>query len=113
MIEGDERNSLEGNDSRSGEPRQAGFTGSGSAMGLGLTSDEAWDLLDQLTQTLRIQGAVSPTEDNVDLTAEILAPRNRAVYVRALQSDARSSVLSWVPTIQADPTAAWTTCAVC
>ena len=70
MIEGDERNSLEGNDSRCGEPRQAELTGSGSALGtrpyLGRGVGPAGPAHSDSTN----QGAVSPTEDNVDLTSE-------------------------------------------
>lgn len=97
MIEGDERNSLEGTTLAAVELARPGTAAPAPLTNLGLTSSEAWDLLDQLVQTLRIQGAVAPVEDNVDLTSEMLAPRNRAVYVREAQSNAKEAVLSWVP----------------
>lgn len=97
MIEGDERTSLEGTGLarvRLVRPRTGPPT---PLLKLGLSPSEAWDLLDVLTQTLRIQGAVAPADDNVDLADEMLAPRNRAVYVRERQSEAKTSVLSWLP----------------
>ncbi|MFI2294467.1 DEAD/DEAH box helicase [Isoptericola sp. NPDC019571] len=97
MIEGDERTSLEGTGLarvRLVRPRMAAPT---PLRRLGLSDDEAWDLLDVLAQTLRIQGAVAPADDNVDLADPMLAPRNRAVYVRERQSESKASVLAWLP----------------
>ena len=97
MLEGGERTSLEGvglaavNLVRPATPAPAALRK------LGLDDEEAWGLLDGLTQTLRTQGAVAPVDDAVDLTDESLAPRNRAVYVRGTGSDAKLGVLSWAP----------------
>lgn len=98
MIEGDERTSLEGTVLASVRFRRPPSAPPAPLLKLGLTADEGWDVLDQLVQTLRIQGAVAPIEDNVDLASELLSPRNRAVYVRESQSDAKRSILSWSPT---------------
>lgn len=103
MIEGDERNSLEGTALVRVSLRRPRSQPPAPLLRLGLSAVEAWDLLDQLVQTLRIQGAVAPVDDNVDLTAEVLAPRNRAVYARGLQSDSKQSVLSWVPSTRGRP----------
>lgn len=97
MIEGDERTSLEGTGLATVRFWRPRIPAPAPLTKLGLSNEEAWDLLDQLAQTLRIQGAVGPVEDNVDFTDESLAPRNREVFVREQQSDARQSVLAWVP----------------
>jgi len=97
MLEGGERTSLEGvglaavNLVRPATPAPAALRK------LGLDDEEAWGLLDALTQTLRTRGAVAPVDDAVDLTDDSLAPRNRAVYVRGAGSDAKLAVLSWAP----------------
>lgn len=101
MLEGDERNSLEGTCLVRASFRRPNTAPPAPLLGAGLTADEAWDLLDQLVQTLRVQGAVAPVDDNVDLTSDVLAPRNRAVYVRSNQSDAKQAVLSWSPSSRA------------
>ena len=97
MLEGDERQSLEGTGlvsvtlARPAGPAPAPLTQ------LGLADEEAWTLLEELVKTVRVQGAVVPADDNVDLTDELLEPRNRAVYVRGQGSDSKRGVLSWVP----------------
>lgn len=62
---------------------------------LGLSPDQAEDLLTELLVTLRSQGAVSFPE-GVDPSDEAFAPRLGPIYVRERQSDKR--VLSWIPT---------------
>ena len=97
LIEGDERTSLEGSSIASVRLHRPDTGAPKPLLALGLDADEAWALLEQLVQTLRIQGAVEPVEANADLTSEELAPRNRAVYIREAQSDSKQSTLSWVP----------------
>lgn len=97
MIEGDDRTSLEGTGLATVRLVRPKMPAPGPLTRLGLSDDEAWDLLDQLAQTLRIQGAVGPVEDNVDFKVEALAPRNREVFVREEQSDTKQSILAWIP----------------
>ncbi|ACZ31336.1 DEAD/DEAH box helicase domain protein [Xylanimonas cellulosilytica DSM 15894] len=97
MIEGDERTSVEGTGLATVRLMRPRTPPPMPLTRLGLTGDEAWALLDQLVQTLRIQGAVGPVEENVDFTVDALAPRNREVFVREEQSDAKQSILAWVP----------------
>jgi ATP-dependent helicase YprA (DUF1998 family) len=62
-----------------------------------LSSDEAWDLISLLVNTLRQQGCISFIDD-IDPRDAIFAPRNKALYVREAQSDPKAGVLSWLPT---------------
>lgn len=97
MLEGAERTSLEGVGLATVSLAVPHLPVPRALTRLGLTDTEAWALLDQLTQTLRTQGAVAPVEDSVDLTDEYLAPRNRPVYVRGHGSEPTQGVLSWCP----------------
>lgn len=62
-----------------------------------LSSDEAWDLISLLVNTLRQQGCISFI-DGIDPRNEIFAPRNKALYVREEESDPKAGILSWMPT---------------
>jgi DEAD/DEAH box helicase/Domain of unknown function (DUF1998)/Helicase conserved C-terminal domain len=64
---------------------------------VGLNEDETWDLLSELTRTLRQQGVVTMPE-NVPADDEAFAPRKGPIFVRKEGSDSRSKVLSWLPT---------------
>nr|WP_242687096.1 MULTISPECIES: DEAD/DEAH box helicase [unclassified Actinopolyspora] len=64
---------------------------------LGLTSEESWDLLQELLRTLRMQGAVDMPDD-IDPDDETFAPRRGPIYVRGSGSDRKRKVLSWLPT---------------
>jgi uncharacterized protein DUF1998/helicase-like protein len=66
-------------------------------LALGLTADECWLLLSELTRTLRLQGAVSMPEE-VDPADEMFDPRRGPVYVRVDGAEAKLKVLSWLPT---------------
>lgn len=63
---------------------------------LGLTEDEAWSMLNVLSKTARMQGAMSPLE-RVDIKDERFAPRNTTVRMRSTGSDAKKQVISWNP----------------
>lgn len=62
---------------------------------LGLTEQQAEDVLVELLSTLRAQGAVTFPE-GVDPADEAFAPRLGPIHVRERQSDKR--LLSWLPT---------------
>lgn len=64
---------------------------------LGLSNDEAWDLLQELVRTLRQQGAVEMPE-SVPSNDEIFAPRLGPIRVRQQGSEPMRKVLSWLPT---------------
>ncbi|MEY9212970.1 DEAD/DEAH box helicase [Thermobifida halotolerans] len=63
---------------------------------LGLTEDEAWDLLGELVRTLRQQGALTMPED-VAADDEAFAPRLGPIYVRESGADRKRKVISWLP----------------
>lgn len=66
-------------------------------LALGLTADEAWDLLQELVRTLRQQGAVAMPE-TVPSNHEIFAPRLGPIRARLEGSEPVRKVLSWLPT---------------
>lgn len=66
-------------------------------LALGLTADEAWDLIQELVRTLRQQGAVKMPE-SVPSNHEIFAPRLGPIKVRLKGSEPIRKVLSWLPT---------------
>lgn len=61
-----------------------------------LSSDEAWDLICLLVNTLRQQGCISFI-DGIDPRDAIFAPRNKALYVCEEKSDSKAGILSWLP----------------
>jgi ATP-dependent helicase YprA (DUF1998 family) len=61
-----------------------------------LTSDEAWQLIAMLLDTLRQQGCVTFPKD-VDPREDAFAPRQRALYMREHEADARLGVMAWTP----------------
>ncbi|MGW6835096.1 DEAD/DEAH box helicase [Streptomyces sp. NPDC054949] len=63
---------------------------------LGLTDDEAWQLVQELLRTVRNQGALTMPEE-VDAGDEAFAPRRGPVWVRSKGSDATRKVISWLP----------------
>lgn len=63
---------------------------------LGLTPDEAWDLIQELVRSLRQQGAVSMPEQ-VAPNDEIFAPRLGPIFVRGEGPEPGKKVLSWLP----------------
>ena len=63
---------------------------------LGLTEDEAWDLLDELLKTVRLQGAVNLL-DEVDIKNERFEPRNMRIRITRVGSNPKNKVLSWLP----------------
>jgi ATP-dependent helicase YprA (DUF1998 family) len=64
---------------------------------LGLSEDEAWDLLGELVRGVRQQGALSMPED-VDPRDEAFDPRRGPIYVRGDGAEPKRKVISWVPT---------------
>ncbi|GAA1865839.1 DEAD/DEAH box helicase [Myceligenerans crystallogenes] len=69
----------------------------GPLAALGLSNDEAWNLLQELVRTLRQQGAVEMPE-SVPSNDEIFAPRLGPIRVRGEGSEPMRKVLSWLPT---------------
>lgn len=63
---------------------------------LGLTEEETWALLNELTKTVRLQGAVSVL-DRVNVKDERFAPRNTRVRMRSTGSDRAKQIISWCP----------------
>lgn len=63
---------------------------------LGLSDNEAWDLVEELAQTLRASGAVTMPE-RVAADDDAFAPRRGPFSVRANGSDTRTKTLSWLP----------------
>ncbi len=98
VLDLDERNSLEGTGLLSWRLlREPSWTAPTPLVALGLSPDEAWDLLEELVRTLRTQGAVS-CPDGVDPKDEAFDPRRGPIYVRLSGSERTRKVLSWVPT---------------
>jgi ATP-dependent helicase YprA (DUF1998 family) len=64
---------------------------------LGLSADEAWDLLAELVRSVRQQGALSMPE-GVDARDEAFDPRRGPIYVRGDGAEPKRKVISWVPT---------------
>lgn len=98
IIQGAERNSLEGTALASVRLFRPTLPAPQPLINLGLEEENVWDFLDELFQTLRFQGAVEPSTQGVDLAHEYLAPRNRKVAARLRESDAKLGVISWLPT---------------
>jgi len=70
---------------------------------LGLEEDEAWDLIDELLKTVRMQGAVNLL-DEVDIRSERFEPRNMRIRITRVGSNPKSKVLSWLPSGRANGT---------
>ena len=66
-------------------------------MALGLSDQEAWDVLGELMRTLRQQRALTMPEE-VDPRDEAFDPRRGPIYVRADAAESKRKVLSWLPT---------------
>lgn len=64
---------------------------------LGLSDEEAWDLLSELIRTVRQQGVVDMPE-GVDPRDEAFDPRRGPIYLREEGSEPTRKVLSWLPT---------------
>ncbi len=63
---------------------------------LGLSEDEAWNLMEELLRTLRQQGAVTMPEQ-VASDDEVFIPRLGPIYARLEGPTPRRKVLSWLP----------------
>lgn len=61
-----------------------------------LSTEQAWNLLELLLDTLRQQGAVTFL-DQVDPRDEVFAPRNRRLYLRQEGAESKKGVFGWVP----------------
>ncbi|MEU0265686.1 DEAD/DEAH box helicase [Nocardioides sp. NPDC006303] len=64
---------------------------------LGLSETEAWDLLQELVRSLRLQGAVTMPEE-VPANDDIFLPRLGPIWARLTGSEPKMKVLSWLPT---------------
>jgi hypothetical protein len=98
MVTTDDRQSLEGRGLvRVDLGRESGWRLPTSFAALGLSDQESWGLLSELTRSLRQQGAITMPE-GVDPRDEHFDPRRGPIYVRAESSEAKRKVLSWLPT---------------
>ncbi|WP_435277826.1 DEAD/DEAH box helicase [Rhodococcus yananensis] len=75
---------------REGAPEPRGLTQ------LGLSADQAWDLLDELLKTVRFQGALNLL-DEVDIKSERFEPRNMRIRITRVGSNPKNKILSWLP----------------
>ncbi len=98
LITTDDRQSLEGRGLLRVELGRDGRWQIPTAMtALGLSDEEAWDLLGELMRSLRQQGAITMPDD-VDPRDEAFDPRRGPIYVRLDGAEPRRKVLSWLPT---------------
>lgn len=65
-------------------------------LGLGLSEDESWALLEELLKTVRLQGAMTLLPE-VDIKQEIFEPRNAKIRIRSMDSDQKKRIISWLP----------------
>lgn len=98
LLSFDERMSLEGTGLlRWALDRDPGWAPPRPLLDLGLTSEQAWGLVEELLRTVRRQGAVSAPED-VDPSDEAFEPRKGPIYLRSMGAERQRKVLSWLPT---------------
>lgn len=99
-IEGSERNSLEGLTLATLRLQRPDGHPPAALTNLGLTKDQAWDLLEVLVHSMRHSGALAVEygDTNVQVAKEFFAPRNREYYFRGTGSDRSQNVHSWSPT---------------
>ena len=98
LVAIDDRQSLEGRGLLRVMPaREPSWLLTPALKRLGLGEQETWNLLSELTRTLR-QSGVLTMPDNVAADDEAFAPRRGPIYVRQDGSDARRKILSWLPT---------------
>ncbi|XBH20415.1 DEAD/DEAH box helicase [Jonesiaceae bacterium BS-20] len=98
-IEAAERNSLEGCGLVAVHLRRPDIPMTPGLINLGLNSEEAWDLLEELVTTMRHSGALSTdyARTPVNINDEIFAPRNREKSYVESGSTAIRGVESWLP----------------
>ena len=98
IVSTDDRQSLEGQGLIRVElGREPGWRLPPALVSLGLSDQEAWGLLGELTRSLRQQGAVT-MPDEVDPRDEQFDPRRGPIYVRGDAAEPKRKVLSWLPT---------------
>jgi len=98
IVSTDDRQSLEGQGLMRVElSREPGWRIPPAITALGLSDQEAWDLLAELTRSLRQQGAIT-MPDEVDPRDEQFDPRRGPIYVRDREAEPKRKVLSWLPT---------------
>jgi ATP-dependent helicase YprA (DUF1998 family) len=97
VLATDDRQSLEGLGLLSvSHYRDPAWVAPAPLVALGLSGDDAWDLIQELVRTLRQQGAVTmPAE--VDPKDEIFVPRLGPIRVRLSGPEPVRKVLSWLP----------------
>lgn len=96
LVSIDHRQSLEGLGLLAVTHARSGRPAPDALRRLGLTDEEGWDLLEQLVQPLRQQGAMFMPPD-VRADDERFAPRLGPIYARNTGSETKRKVLSWVP----------------
>ena len=93
----DDRQSLEGVGLvRITLDRDPGWRPPPPLLALGLSENEAWDLMAELVRTLRMQGAITMPE-TVAPNDAIFDPRLGPIYARNQGSERRHKVLAWLP----------------
>ncbi len=98
LVATDDRQSLEGRGLLRVElGREPGWRLPTGLTTLGLSEQEAWDLLGELIRSLRQQGAIT-MPDYVDPRDEHFDPRRGPIYVRAEAAEPKRKVFSWLPT---------------
>jgi len=97
LVTTEDRQSLEGTGLlRVKLDRKPGWQVPKGLTALGLSEDEAWDLLAELVRSVRQQGALSMPE-GVDPRDEAFDPRRGPIYVRSDGAEPKRKVISWVP----------------
>ncbi|GAA3533295.1 DEAD/DEAH box helicase [Aeromicrobium flavum] len=97
ILSTDDRQSLEGLGLVSIELiRNPAWVAPAPLVQLGLSPDEAWDLIQELVRSLRQQGVVSMPEQ-VAPNDDIFAPRLGPIFVRGEGPEPGKKVLSWLP----------------
>ncbi|MFF4989040.1 DEAD/DEAH box helicase [Streptosporangium saharense] len=94
----DDRHSLEGRGLlRVTLDRDPSWSAPAPLLRLGLDAEESWNLLTELVQSVRLQGAIT-MPDGVAADDESFGYRRGPVYVRGDGSQSRNKVISWLPT---------------
>ncbi|OZC67242.1 DEAD/DEAH box helicase [Rhodococcus sp. 06-462-5] len=97
LVTMDHKQSLEGLGlMRVAIARKRGVDPPRALVGLGLSEAQAWDLLDELLKTVRLQGAVNLL-DEVDIRSERFEPRNMRIRITRIGSNSKTKVISWLP----------------
>lgn len=98
-IEAAERNSLEGSGLVTVRLRRPNLPVPQGLLNLGLSTEEAWDLAEELVTTMRHSGALSTNYSKapININDEFFAPRNREKSYVESGSTVHRGVESWLP----------------